>query len=112
MSRQLMRVLVVECVICEQQWITENLNRAGYAVTASCDGDWAFVYLRTHPCDVVLVGGFLGSRIKEAEVLVEAIRSLDTGQPIVILQKPYGTSRLLKWVANARREHLPLFDRY
>ena len=107
-----MRILVVEAVICEQEWITKSLNDAGYEVMHCCDGDWAFVYLRTHPCDVVVVGRFNGSRIKEAQDLVEAIHSIDLGQPCVILRKPSGTKRLLKWVAAARRELLPLFDGY
>jgi hypothetical protein len=106
------RILVVEAVICEQERITKNLSEAGYEVMPCCDGDWAFVYLRTHPCDVVVVGRFNGSRIKEAQDLVEAIHSIDPGQSIVILQKPYGTKRLIKWVAAARRELLPLFDGY
>jgi hypothetical protein len=105
-----MKVLVVEAVLYEQEKITRRLNEVGYETKTSCDGDWALVCLHAHVCDVVVIGKFNGIRIKEAEELAEAIRIIDPGQPIVILQKPYGTRRLLKWVAIARREHLPLFD--
>jgi hypothetical protein len=101
------KILVVECVICEQERITKNLN--DYEVTTACDGDWAFAYLRTYPCDLVLIGRFNGSRIKETKDLVEAIRIVDPSQPVVVLRKPYNTKRLLKWVAQSRKP-LPLFD--
>jgi hypothetical protein len=79
-------------------------------VTATCDGDWAFAFLRTHHCDVIVLGRCMGSRLRTEEELIEAIREIDPGQPLVILEKPYGTRKLLKWVTSAKREHLPLFD--
>jgi DNA-binding response OmpR family regulator len=106
------RVLVVECVLQEHEWLVRNLNKADYHVVACCDGDWAFAFLRTHLCDVVVVGRAMGSRLRTEEEFIEAIREIDPGQPIVVLEKPYNARRLLKWVEAARWKLLPLFDAY
>ena len=104
------RVLVVECVLQEHEWLVRNLNNADYHVVACCDGDWAFAFLRTHLCDIVVVGRAMGSRLRTEEEFIEAIREIDPGQRIVVLEKPFGTRKLLKQVAAASRVSLPLFD--
>lgn len=105
------RVLVVECNIQEQDWLTKSLNRVGgYHVIPCCDGDWAFAFLRTHLCHVVVVGRAMGTRLRTEDEFIEAVREIDPAQPLVSVERHCGTRRLLKRVARAKREFLPLFE--
>jgi DNA-binding response OmpR family regulator len=99
-------ILLVEALIAEQQRVTKNLTDAGFVVTACGDSDWALAYWWQYRPSVVVIGDAFGKRITDSEQLVESIKELNPGQPIVMLRK--SDAQLLLEVS-AHKQRLPLF---
>lgn len=121
-----MKILVVEDQICQQEWLTRNLNNAGHEVTTACDGDWALaLWMSNRPFDVVITDYlFLSKKVPTGKHLIELVRTIDPNQPFIMqtasasvelprgipfLHKPYPIRRLLRLIASAKQQRLPLF---
>lgn len=122
-----MKRLVVEDEIRQQEWLTRNLTSTGHEVTTACDGDWVFAYWKVHrPFGVVMTANrFGGKTLRNGKLLIEAIRAIDPGQPLImqafieradlprgvpLLRRPCSTKRLLLEIVRAHKQRLPLLD--
>jgi CheY-like chemotaxis protein len=132
-----MKILVVENEIRQQEWLTRSLSDAGHEVHFARDGDSALAMYKTLcPFDVVVTNSLLpkrawsGDRVVEVAVrkgthLIECIRAIDPGQPFIVraesesmeltrgvpmLRKPYKIGSLMRVLASAGSQRLPLFD--
>jgi DNA-binding NtrC family response regulator len=121
-----MKILVVEDEICQQEWLTRNLSDAGHEVTTACDGDWALtLWMSQRPFEVVVTDNLFGGKtVRNGQHLIELIQAIDPGQPFIMqagsasvelprgipfLHKPYPIRRLLRLIASAKQQRLPLF---
>jgi CheY-like chemotaxis protein len=133
-----MKILVVEGD--NRQFLRlkkKSLSDAGHEVHCARDGDSALAMYKTLcPFDVVVTNGLFpkrawsGDRVVEVAVrkgthLIECIRAIDPGQPFIVraesesmevprgvpmLRKPYKIGRLMRMLASAGSQRLPLFD--
>jgi CheY-like chemotaxis protein len=132
-----MKILVVEGDKSQLLWLKKSLSDAGHEVHCVRDGDSALALYKTFcPFDMVVTNSLFrkkawsGNRVVEVAVrtgtdLIECIRAIDSGQPFIVqaesestelprgvpmLRKPYKIGRLLRMLASAKSQPLPLFD--
>lgn len=122
-----MKILVVENEIRQQEWLTRNLSNAGHKVTTASDGDWALTqWTSERRFDVVVTDDLFGGKtVQNGQHLIQLIRAIDPGQPFImqtasasvdfprgiqLLRKPYSIARLLRTLAYAQSQRLPLLD--
>ena len=132
-----MKILVVEGDNSQLLWLKRSSSDAGHEVHCARNGDLALaIYKTLCPFDVVVTGGRLRKwawtgdgavavAIRKGTDLIECIRAIDPGQPFVMQAKsecmelpvgvpmlcqPYAIGRLLRMLASAKSQRLPLFD--
>ena len=122
-----MKILVVEDDEAQLLWLRESLSEAGHEVRGAHNGDWALKMWRGfRPFDVVITDYcYPGKSIPNGLVLIERIRTIHPGQPFImqtgaekvdlargipLLRKPYPIGRLLRLLASAKQQRLPLLD--
>jgi CheY-like chemotaxis protein len=132
-----MKILVVESDTNQLLRLEKSLSDAEHEVHCVRDGDSALAMYKTLcPFDVVITNSLLrkrawiGDRVVEVAVrkgthLIECIRAIDPGQPFIVqaesestelprgvplLRMPHKIGRLLRMLASAKSQRLPLFD--
>jgi CheY-like chemotaxis protein len=132
-----MKILVVKGGKSQLLGLSRSLNDAGHEVHCARDGDSALSMYKTFcPFDVIVTNSLLprracsGDRVVEVAIrkgthLIECIRAIDPGQPFIVmgesestelplgvpmLHKPHKIGRLLRMLASAKSQRLPLFD--
>jgi CheY-like chemotaxis protein len=127
-TETMMKILVVEDEERQLMWLKRSLSEAGHEVRGAPDGTWALKMYRSFGAfDVIVTDSlFPGKEAMNGNLLIELIRAIDPGQPFIVqtssesvelprgvplLRKPYPIGRLLRLIASARDQRLPLFDR-
>jgi CheY-like chemotaxis protein len=122
-----MKILLVEDDEEVMYWLSTRLSEAGHEILSAVEGDWALATWKTHhPFDCVVTDNlFPGKAVWNGRMLIDAIRAIDPGQPFVmqttsasvdlprgvpLLRKPYRIGRLLRMLASAKSQRLPLLD--